>query len=60
MEHAKLAKSHGILLSVMEFNNFAPELYEVCMFFANTKKLTIHVESLHFPMFSAKCHKCEN
>ena len=29
MEHEKLAKSHGILISVMEYNNFAPELYQM-------------------------------
>ena len=41
MEHANLAKSHGMLSSVMKFNNFAPELYEICNFFATTEKLSI-------------------
>ena len=63
MEHKKLAKfiisheifiiSHGILPI------FAPELYHIYMFFATTKKLSINVESLHFQMFSTKCHKYE-
>ena len=30
------------------------------MFFATTEKLSIPVESLHFPMFSAKCCECKN
>ena len=37
MEHAKLAKSCGILLSVMTFTNLAPELYKSYMFFATNK-----------------------
>ena len=40
--------SHGILF------NFAPELYQICTFLAATKKLSIDLESLHFPMFLAK------
>ena len=47
MKHEKLPKSHGSLLSLMEF-------YQFCMFFATTKKLSIDVESLHFSAFSAK------
>ena len=39
------------------FANFAPKLYEICLFFATTVKLNIHIESLHFLMFSAKCGK---
>ena len=34
------------------FTNFAPKLYHMCMSFATTKKLSIDVESPHFPMFS--------
>ena len=42
------------------FFNFAPELYQIYMsFFATTKKLSINVESPHFPMFSAKCRECK-
>ena len=45
--------SHGILL-------ICPELYQIWTFFATTKKLSINVESPHFPTFSAKkkrdCH----
>ena len=37
------------------FTNFAPELYQICMLFATTTKLSIDVESPHFLMFSAKC-----
>ena len=50
MERAKLAKSHGILLSVMESYTR--------IVFATTEKLSICIESPHFPMFSAKCHNC--
>ena len=31
--------------------NLAPELYQICMIFATTKKLSNDVESLHFPRF---------
>ena len=41
------------------FTNVAPESYQICTFFATTEKLSIDVGSLHFPMFSAKCHKYE-
>ena len=40
------------------FTNFAPELYQICMCFATTKKLSIDVESPPFPTFSAKRLKC--
>ena len=65
MAHEKLAKSHGILLSVMELYyqswnfNFAPEVCHICLFFATTKKLSINVESPHFPTFSAKRSDCK-
>ena len=42
------------------FTNFAPKIYKICTCFATTKKLTIHVESLHFLTFYAKCHKYKN
>ena len=35
--------------------NIAPEFYQICMFFPSIKKLSIGVESLHFP---AKCCEC--
>ena len=41
------------------FTNFAPELYEICMYFATTEKFRICVESPYFPMFSAKCCDCK-
>ena len=50
-----LAKSHVILLSVLEFY----KLYQICVFFATTKKLSIDVERPYFPMFSTKCHECK-
>ena len=58
--------SHGILFSVMEFCfqswnfiNFAPKIDQICVSFAATKKLSINVERLHFPTFSAKRCKCK-
>ena len=33
MEHKQLAKSHGIYYQSWDFINFAPELYQICMFF---------------------------
>ena len=41
------------------FTYFAPELYKICMLFATTEKLSIRVESPHFPMFSTKCRECK-
>ena len=38
------------------FTNFAPELCKICMFFLPPLR---NVESLHFPMFSAKCRECK-
>ena len=38
------------------FTNFAPKMYQLCMFFATTKKVSIDVESPHFFTFSTKCH----
>ena len=57
MEHEKLAKSHRILLSVMEFYQFCPlnRTKFVCFYATTTEKLSIRVESLHFLMFFAKC-----
>ena len=52
-------KSHGILLSVIEFYQFCPQMYQSCMFFATTKKLTIDLESLHFATCSVKCRICK-
>ena len=43
----------------MQFNNFAPELSQIVIFLVTTKKLSSNLESLHFPMFSAKRHKCK-
>ena len=46
MDHEKLAKSHGILLSVMEFYQFCPQ---------NVPNLYVFCHHL----FSAKCSKCK-
>ena len=48
MEHDKLAKSRGILLSIIEMYQF---------FWVTTKKLSSNLESLQFTTFSAKCRK---
>ena len=47
MEYAELAKSHGILLSVIEFYPFCPRI----VFFDTTEKLSICVESPLFQCF---------
>ena len=39
----------------MEFSQFCPRIDYVTCFFATTKRLSIDVESLHFPTFSAEC-----
>ena len=56
MEHENFAKSHGIFLSVMEVYQFCHQNVSY-LFFDATKKLSINVESSHFPMFSTKHHK---
>ena len=50
------------LPKVMEFydqswnlTNFTNKLYQICTFFATTKKISIPVASPHFVSFSAKC-----
>ena len=59
MEYEKLAKSHVMLLSVMELYQFCPKMYQVCVIFGATKKLSIDVESLHFRTFSTKRRECK-
>ena len=49
MEHKKLVKSHGILSSVMKFYQFCPQNIPNLIFLVTTKKLSMDVESLHFP-----------
>ena len=44
---------------VMEKSWILKSWPKVIEFFATTKKLSIYVESLHFPQFSAKCHECK-
>ena len=44
------------------FTNYAPELYQIRMFFATTKKLNIALNVRLFrcfPMFTAKHSKCK-
>ena len=41
------------------FTNFAPELYQICIFFGTTRKLSNYPESPFFPTFSAKRRKCK-
>ena len=41
--------SHGI------FTYFVPKVYKICLILVSTKKLSSDLESLHFPIFSAKC-----
>ena len=41
------------------FTNYAPKIYQFCMFFVTAKKLSSNLESPHFPMFSAKCCECK-
>ena len=40
------------------FTNFAPELYQICIFFVTNKKLSSDLESPYFPRFSAKRCEC--
>ena len=46
-----LAKSHGILLSDMEFYQFCPQIVPNLFIFLITEKLSISVESPHFSCF---------
>ena len=41
------------------FTNFAPEFYQISMFFFPQLKLSIDVECLHFLTFSAKRRECK-
>ena len=50
MEDARLAKSHGMLLSVMEFYQVS---LQNCTKFVIIEKLSIRVESPHFPQNAA-------
>ena len=59
MEQEKLVQSHGILLSVMEFYPFCPQIVPNLYFLVATKKLSSDLESLHLLMFSAKCRECK-
>ena len=42
------------------FTNFNPELYQMCMSFATTKKLSIDVESLIFQRVFCKMKQMQN
>ena len=41
------------------FTNFAPELYQICIFSVTNKNLSSNLESLHFLTFSAKRWECK-
>ena len=41
------------------YTNFAPKLYQICIFLVTTKKLNSDLESLQFLTFSAKCREWE-
>ena len=60
MEHEKLAKSHGQFCDQLwNFTNFALKLCQIRIFLVITEKLSSDLESLHFPMFSAKRRECK-
>ena len=40
------------------FTNFAPQFYQICIFFT-AKKLSSNLESPHFLSFSTKCRECK-
>ena len=41
------------------FTNFDPKLCQICILLVPTKKFSSDLESLHYPMFSAKCCECK-
>ena len=60
MEHEKLAKSHEQFSDQLwNFTNFALKLCQISIFLVITEKLSSYLESLHFPMFSAKRRECK-
>ena len=59
MEHEKLPKVMKFWDQSWNLTNFAPNCYQICMFFVTVKKLSSNLESPHFPMFSAKCRECK-
>ena len=42
------------------FINFGPEFYQICVLFANIKKIGFSLDSPHFSPISAKCNRCKN
>ena len=60
MKHDKLAKSHGILLSIMEFHQFYLRIVPDLRILPSLRNSAlINVESLHFPMLSTNRYKCK-
>ena len=57
LENLENENGHGKVMEHEKLANFAPKFYPMCMFFVTAKKINSNLESLHFPMFSAKCHK---
>ena len=52
-------KVMGFCNQSWNFTNFVPELFSISISFVTAKKLRSDLESPHFPMFSAKRHKCK-
>ena len=59
MDYGKLAKSHSILYSVIEYFQFCPYILANFSPIADIKNFSISLESLHFSTFSAQCRECE-
>ena len=58
MEHKDWPKSWNFAISHGIFN-FAPRFVPTLSVFATTKKVSINVESRHFPTFSTKRCECK-
>ena len=43
----------------LDLNSFALEFYQIYASFADITKLSISLDSPHFPTFSAKCRECK-
>ena len=41
------------------FTTFLPKFYQICAFFADIKKFSKSLESLHIQTFSTICHECK-
>ena len=59
MEHKKFPKVMEFCDRSWNFNNFAPQFYQMCAFFADIKKFVQNFESLQCLTLSAKCRECK-